>query len=273
LVNVKCYNCGSSASRPYDSENGYDLRKCQQCGLLYVNPRPADEVITESAKTGKHEGDNVLDVTGAYSDGKEARQRRILADLFQGEKAAGDWLDIGCGFGEFLGALQSVFGDGLRARGLEPNVAKIETAGRRGLNVSDFDLRTHNEKYDIVSVLNVYSHLPDPVETLGQWARLLRPGGQFVIETGDSCELPPWRHTKPYSLPDHLSFASEEIVSGILRRLGFEIAAVVKEPSYPDLKAGYAVRQMIKLLVPGKRANLGWLGNPRRDCWIRARFR
>jgi hypothetical protein len=30
---------------------------------------------------------------------------------------------------------------------------------------------------------------------------------------------------------------------------------------------------MIKLLVPGKRASLGWLGNPRRGLWIRARLR
>ena len=243
------------------------------CGLLYVNPRPCNEEISEAARTGQHQGDHILDTTGTYLERKEIRHRRILGELFRGERAAGDWLDIGCGFGEFLAALQEVFGKELRPRGTEPNVAKIETARRRGLEVSDTDLRRHETKYDFISALNVYSHLPDPVETLGQWAKLLKPGGQLVIETGDTCDLPAWRHTKPYSLPDHLSFASEKIVSGILERLGFGIAAVVKEPSYPDLKAGYAARQLLKLFVPGKRANLGWLGKPRRDLWIRARLR
>jgi ubiquinone/menaquinone biosynthesis C-methylase UbiE len=66
-----------------------------------------------------------------------------MAGLFPSERAAGDWLDIGCGLGDFLASLQRVFGKELRPRGTEPNMSKIETAQRRGLDVSDTDLRRH----------------------------------------------------------------------------------------------------------------------------------
>lgn len=67
MVRVACYNCGTHEAVKYASENGFDLVKCQQCGLLYVNPRPEANEIIEGAEQGLHHGDVDFDLTGRFA--------------------------------------------------------------------------------------------------------------------------------------------------------------------------------------------------------------
>jgi len=220
LKAVDCYFCGGSSHAPYAEENGYSLVKCDGCGLLYVNPRPDDDAITAAMQTGQHRGEETLDRVGAFLDDKVAGYEDVLADLFPDESPAGRWLDIGCGHGEFLEALRWQFGPAVAAEGLEPCRPKAAAARARGLTIRDEDGAIEPESLDAISALNVYSHLPDPVATIARWSRWLRPGGSFVIQTGDSCNLPVRHHHQPFDLPDHLSFANQRIVRSILERAG-----------------------------------------------------
>lgn len=268
---VNCVNCGSSQNQPYDQENGFSLVKCLQCGLLYVNPRPLGDAIAEAAQSGTYAGATILDVTGTYRATKRIKYKHVLASLFGDTIMKGSWLDVGCGHGEFLLALRDFSKNGLRLQGAEPNTAKAKSARAMGLSVGGLDFSHYTGNYDFISLLNVYSHLSNPLETIEQWGRLLTPGGQLIVETGDTAQLPRWRHPIPYSLPDHLSFASEKIVKDMLVRLQFKVIVMVKLALYDGLTSAYRVRQLVKLIVPGKRANLGWLPwNPKRDLWIRA---
>jgi SAM-dependent methyltransferase len=274
LVTVTCYNCGCPDSRLYDSENGFQLRKCAQCGLLYVNPRPPDGAVDDAARTGTHRGERELCTTGAYLASKELRLRRVLELVFKGALPEGSWLDIGAGFGELLAALQALCGSKLRVVGLEPNSAKVLAAQARGLPIELLGDTRARGPFDYVSALNVYSHLPDPVQTIREWADLLRPGGQILLQTGDTCELPAWRHPRPYSLPDHLSFASEAIVRGVLERVGLHVTTVLRQPLYPAVSPLYRLRQVAKRLIRVGTPNFGWVPwNPQRDLWILAQRR
>ena len=222
---VSCYACGSAAHQPYAQENGYRLVKCSGCGLLYVNPRPADDAISSAMQTGQHRGEETLDRVGRFLPAKVTGYERVLADLLAERRVDGRWLDIGCGHGEWLVALQRRFGAALEASGLEPCAPKADAARARGLSVLSSAETIAPGTLDAVSALNVYSHLPDPVVTLGQWCRWLRPGGLFVLQTGDSCDLPPQLHHRPFDLPDHLSFANQRIVRTILERVGMVVLA------------------------------------------------
>lgn len=262
MINVSCYNCTSQSSTVYATENGYTLVKCTQCGLLYLNPRPSDDEITSAHKVGKHRGAETLDVTGYFDHGKVAFYKKVLADFSYNEfqNAPKTWLDIGCGHGEFLLALQQYSQGKISAKGLEPNVNKQKTALARGLDVSDFDMQSHTNQYDVLSILNVYSHLPDPVQSLTEWRRNLKPGGELWIETGNTAHLTSAQHYRPFYLPDHLSFASEEIVVSILNRTGFEVIDIKK---YPFVRRNLVVvfKEMVKLLIPGKKSRLKYLLN------------
>jgi len=218
---------------------------------LYIQERPDDREISQAHKQGKHTGVEELDVTGVFNDRKIATYLGVLENLFKGELAdKRTWLDVGCGHGEFIVAVQQ-YGQGrVDVRGTEPNIHKQESARERGLNVSYFDIESHEDKYDVVSLLNVYSHLPDPPAFLKSLKKLLKAGGELVIQTGDTADFTAEEHYRPFYLPDHLSFASEKIVTDILKRLGFEILSLKKYPPYLSFSPKEVVKEIVKEFLP-----------------------
>ena len=141
------------------------------------------------------------------------------------------------------------------ARGTEPNIRKQESARAPGLDVGFFDLDSHPERYDALSLLNVYSHLPDPPNFLSSLARILNPRGWLLLQTGDSAHLSPREHYRPFGLPDHLSFASEAIIRGLLDRCGFRVTGIIKYPR-DTLGSAKVWKEVVKLAIPGYRSKI-----------------
>jgi SAM-dependent methyltransferase len=257
MISVTCYNCGDDSTIDYSQENGYKLVACESCGLLYVNPRPDDKDISSSAKTGVHQGENLIDVTGKFSYKKVNNYINVLKDIFGIHLPlnVNSWLDIGCGHGELLLAIQN-FGTDRKIwlKGLEPNDSKRQSALKHNLDVSNFNLSEHCHKYDVVSLLNVYSHLPNPPQFIAEFISLLNPGGMILLETGDTAHLSADEQLRPFYLPDHLSFASQKIVVDILERSNFEILVIKK---YPAIK--FSITRLLKesanLVIPNKVSN------------------
>lgn len=272
MVSVNCYNCGSDEHTLYAVENGYNLVKCTSCGLLYVNPRPSEEEIVEGAQQGLHKGDITFNVTGRFDPVKVLKYKQVLRDLYPNGCGAKSWLDVGCGHGELLVSVNEVYNGAVTITGTEPNVHKQKSAQARGLNVSYFDLFTHTSKYDVVSLLNVFSHLPDPRVFIDRCKEMLNPGGELVIQTGDSADYPPEEHFRPLFLPDHLSFGSEKILRNILNKSGFEIVEIRHYPIVHPSLFSFA-REVLKIVWPGQKSRIKYMLNSkyRADMFIRAR--
>jgi 2-polyprenyl-3-methyl-5-hydroxy-6-metoxy-1,4-benzoquinol methylase len=273
VYEVKCYNCNSNEATFYATENGYNLVKCSGCGLLYVNPRPSDDEIVEGAQQGLHKGDVTLDHTGKFDPVKLSMYRRVLKDIYPNGCTGKSWLDIGCGHGELLASVNDVYNRAISIKGTEPNVYKQEAARKRGLDVTYFDIFTHDSKYDVISLLNVFSHLPDPLVFLRRCKDMLASGGELIIQTGDSAHFSPEEHFRPLFLPDHLSFASEKIVRDILVRSGFEVVTVKHYPIiYPHIVS--VGKEILKLVWPGKKSRIRYMMSPkyRADMFVKARM-
>lgn len=260
MSSTPCYHCKSSDSEFYASENSFDLVRCCECGLLFVDPAPNQEQITQAHHVGVHQGDAQVDVTGCFEARKVKAYGKILKDLFGNELASKKrrWLDIGCGHGEFIESLHLSSGNQVSAIGLEPNVKKQASAHARGLDVSDFDLNTHAPKYDTLSFLNVWSHLPDPPSIIKSWCDRLKPGGELLLQTGDTAHLSAEQHYRPFFLPDHLSFASRTIVCEVLESLHFDIVEVrqypFREASLPNIG-----KEIIKAFLPNRTSHLRYM--------------
>ena len=272
-----CYNCGSNQSFGYAEENGYALVRCNGCGLIYVANPPTPDEISQAHMQGRHGGRQEIDTTGRFDARKVAHYLSVLSDLFGDEYcSAKTWLDVGCGHGEFMLAVQRWSNNTILIEGTEPNERKRRSAAAHGLHVEFHDLATHARTYDVISLLNVYSHLPDPPAFLQVVRRLLSPGGELVLETGDSAGLCARDHHRPFFLPDHLSFASEKIVVDILERVGFKIQRIAKYPLV-HFEWGPFARELLKATLPWRRSALRYYIQRRRysqtDMFIRARLR
>jgi SAM-dependent methyltransferase len=277
LITTNCYNCNSADSVLYDVENGYNYVRCSQCSLIYLNPRPSDADISVFHQLGVHRGESLENVSGKYKKGKIKRYLTILKDFYSPHELKNKrFLDIGCGFGEFLESVINYTNGDIKAIGSEPNEYKRASCRERGLSVDFIDLDKTEAQFDVISLLNVYSHLPHPVEFLKKIKSLLKPNGELFLETGHSSHLPVKHHHKPYHAPDHLSFANKEIVENILGRIGFDIVKtsfyrLENLPKITDVKGN--LEQVVKTILgrDGSWSNL-LAKYPIRDMFIRVRM-
>ena len=89
-------------------------------------------------------------------------------------------LDIGSGTGEFILAIKNFADDNIDILGSEPNLDKQKIANKK-INTTFVDIDNSDDKYDFISMLNVYSHIYDPVNfikikkiTKTKWRNLYR---------------------------------------------------------------------------------------------------
>jgi len=104
---------------------------------------------------------------------------------------------------------------------------KADDAKRRGLNVREGYLSDITEKYDFLSLINVFSHIPDFHDFLKDVKKILKPDGEFFLETGNIGDLPNASDVPTeLDLPDHLIFAGEKTIAGFLTDAGFSIIEI-----------------------------------------------
>ncbi len=160
--------------------------------------RPRLDLIDAATRTGSHLTDHgELSVTGTFSAIRQRRLRMVVKRMFREHVRNGvplRWLDIGCGHGELLLTLRGVLPAGSTIVGVEPNVHKIAGARARGAQVVA-GLEDVDGEFDVLSLMNVYSHLPDPVLTISEiTSRFLADNGELLVETGNAAEVPDRSH-------------------------------------------------------------------------------
>jgi SAM-dependent methyltransferase len=231
---IACPYCGATESFVWAVEIGFTAARCPGCALIYVNPRPPLASIDHAVRTGSHgEEASHLNVVSRRIDAKVARYRRLFARLFDDVWTAGrpiGWLDVGAGYGEIVEAVGALAPPGSRVEGLEPMAPKAAQARARGLTITEDYLRPGRPKVGFVSIVDVFSHIPDFDAFLADVASVLEPGGEIFVETGNLADLKR-REEFPgeLGLPDHLVFAGEKHLLGYLDRAGFEVVRLERQ--------------------------------------------
>jgi 2-polyprenyl-3-methyl-5-hydroxy-6-metoxy-1,4-benzoquinol methylase len=230
---VVCPFCGSDESVPWASENGFTACQCCLCRFIYVNPRPSAEIVQNAVETGVHnELDNNKSAVARRVPSKVAHYKTFFREMFDDVWSYSEpisWLDIGAGYGEIIEALSCLAPKGSRIEGVEPMIPKAESAKKRGLVVHATLLEDINDKYDFVSLVHVFSHIPDFRSFLKLIKEVLNPKGEIFLETGNAADLKSRREVPTeLDLPDHLTFAGKKHLLGFLEGAGFEILQIVE---------------------------------------------
>jgi 2-polyprenyl-3-methyl-5-hydroxy-6-metoxy-1,4-benzoquinol methylase len=269
-----CPLCGADQARPWGAENGWTAVKCQPCGFVYVSPRPSAERIDAATALGLHPGQqSTLDVRGAFNHRKVAGLRVRLEQQYPGDELRRRpfrWLDVGAGFGELLLALRVLAPVGSTLVGVEACRPKVEAARRLGLELTAGSLADVDGPYDYISLVNVFSHLPDPQRFFRDMVTLLSPRGELLVVTGNAGDIPRSDYPQQLCLPEHLVFAGAAHLRTIFERAGCQI---VSENAYRTSLPRPRIEQRAE-------AGLAWLLGRRvgysgafRSLWLRARRR
>ncbi|QDV83005.1 Ubiquinone biosynthesis O-methyltransferase [Stieleria magnilauensis] len=143
-------------------------------------------------------------------------------------------LDVGAFDGAFLNQLP----DAWKKFAIEPSPKGREMLRSSQIEliaeyVEDLSLITHGDRFDIVTLFDVFEHLPDPSSTLKTLAGLVKPSGRLVIST---CNADHWswrllrgQHWYLHSI-QHLCFATTEFFRAWGEQHGLLVESLVNHP-------------------------------------------
>jgi 2-polyprenyl-3-methyl-5-hydroxy-6-metoxy-1,4-benzoquinol methylase len=209
----------------------WQIRRCRDCGFGWTLPHSKPESFSRHYPDGYYgETEKTIE---EFLSGKLARTRswrgemgkvRLVGKYISG----GRILDVGCGEGKFLWAL-----DGRRwsRTGVEPSKKTLDLVKSRlqGLRLIPGTIGSHDldpESFDAITFWHVLEHIPDTPSVLRRAASLLRPGGWIFISLPNFDSLQAkifrkyWYHL---DVPRHIYHFSKSSLDLLLEQVHFSI--------------------------------------------------
>lgn len=214
----RCPVCGSPELTRHMETGGLALDRCGRCGTVFQNPLPVPEEsaghYVQYRRMGGRRFVSVVEGLIGISRMKRAVKVARLA-------SPGRILDIGCGRGWMLKRLVSTgwdcYGVELPGRGPGDAPFKLHEGDLMGAGYeADF--------FDVVTMWHVLEHLHNPLETMAEIHRVLKPGGAVLIEVPNAGGLQSalfgrrWFHL---DLPRHIFHFGRGQLVHLLRISGF----------------------------------------------------
>jgi 2-polyprenyl-3-methyl-5-hydroxy-6-metoxy-1,4-benzoquinol methylase len=165
--------CVSEAASELFTQPSYFLRRCVSCGLYYKSHVIDGHGLARYYSQCDY---RKWEIAGLFPT--ERVVLRILRRLPKGARI----LDYGCSSGRLLHRIVERY----ECLGYEVNPAAREAASRKGIKMLAALSELKEYSLHAVVMVDVFEHLPRPTEVIRRLARLVKPGGIFVIVTGNA---------------------------------------------------------------------------------------
>jgi len=225
----ECPGCLGTRFSPMSGREFLSI--CNDCGLVFDNPRPTPEVIA-----AYYDKETQYDTWIQNLEVRDRLWRRRIRKMSQHRKR-GTLLDVGTGIGQFLNLARAEYNPVV---GTEISSSAIEIAKRLyNLDIlkGTIDSLHIDQQFDNVTAFHVLEHVHQPAAFLERCNRLLSPGGRLFLAVPNDLDMLASRIGKdtltPISLSDaeiHLSHFTKKSLVTILSRCGFELIHVSLDP-------------------------------------------
>jgi len=230
-----CPLCGSIETDHAFQDSGCALRGCNSCELFFVYPYPASKLQHEQVSSGEYGGIELLDCERRYQ-GERLYYDRHFAPIADECRQATSLLDVGCGAGHLL----QRFADrsDMRRLGIELNSQAAQYARSvAGCDIREIPIEQFQsaEKFDVITMINVFSHIPSFDGMFRSLSAALKPDGKLILRTSEmSRTVSRWNQVH-WGIPDDLHFLGMGTIDFICARYGFEVIRHIQTPYEDEL--------------------------------------
>jgi 2-polyprenyl-3-methyl-5-hydroxy-6-metoxy-1,4-benzoquinol methylase len=224
---IDCPLCGSSSYQPLFTKQGFDIVRCSDCTLVYVNPQLDEQIVLDEYRTAETL-DLWFDVlTSERQQELDRAKFSEILDLLEPLRGGGRILDLGCSTGLFLHLAETRGWSGLGIE-LSPK-ARGYAQDEYGLDVLAEPLESSEleaESFDAVTLLSVLEHANNPRQILLDCVHVLRPGGAFyvVVPNVESLACRVLRaHARTFDGRNHLTYFSPGTLAAMLESVGLDV--------------------------------------------------
>ncbi|HSM84398.1 MAG TPA: class I SAM-dependent methyltransferase [Nodosilinea sp.] len=242
LEHTDCCLCGLDDATPVAVGEDFEYRtspdyflavQCRRCGLVYLNPRPSSDSLTQIYPPDYHAFEFSAATFGlVYRVRRRLEARRLLA-YCRGLPSQAHILDVGCGDGFHLDLLREYGQPGWQLEGVDPSELAATAAQRRGLQVHHGTIQALDlpaASYDLAFMIATVEHVDDPVGVVQAVRSRLKPGGRLVIVTDNTATLDfalfKRRHWGGYHFPRHWNLFSPGTIRTLASRVDMEIESL-----------------------------------------------
>lgn len=209
----------------------FEIKECLACRLVSTFP------VLDSAGMSKYYPDNYLPYYKALDEirnpflrwyrakGVQRKCQIVLRNYSSIERKK--ILDIGSATGLFLYGMRE---HGWNVAGVEPSRFASDYAHQKyGIFiVNGFVNETNfpNESFDVITLWDVFEHLPNPNEVLEIAYKWIKPGGIIIITTPNTASWLRKRYQDNWAgwdTPRHYHIYNKNNLSAMLTRAGFDI--------------------------------------------------
>lgn len=259
LTPAVCAVCGIEDTDPiavgedfeyHTSADSFLAVRCNGCGLVYLNPRPADSEFTRIYPNHYHAFSFRAEEYGFVHRCRRWIESRRLLRWLRGIPDNAQILDFGCGDGFHLRLIRDQGRAGWRNEGVDADSRAVASAVQAGLNVrlcrSDAD-PLPSSTYDAIFLIMTVEHLSEPGKTLVRLKESLKPGGRLIVVTDNCHTLDAWifrgRHWGGYHFPRHFNLFDRKTLTRLAQKSGLEVRSV--STSFSPVNWVYSIRNWL----------------------------
>jgi SAM-dependent methyltransferase len=234
LVDVDCPACGCSARQDGFTKLGFSYVLCQDCGSLYLSPRPSLAAMDSFYRDAESVKFWSTEFYRQTADSRRERLFRPRAEL--AARLAEEWTlgpgavlaDIGPGYGIFLEEVAAT-GRFASVIGVEPAANMAEICRNKGFDVVEKlveHIHDGEVAADLLTTFEVLEHSADLPGFVAALRRCLKPGGIVLATTltvsGFDIQVL-WQDANAIFPPHHANFISVAGYRRLFERSGFDI--------------------------------------------------
>lgn len=229
LEYVDCNLCKKNDTKVYLKKDNFSIVKCQNCGLIYVNPRPTEHELFKIYDDLYFTGERRYGIEDYFGRGRKSAQKRAneTIKIIKKHKYQGNILDVGCAGGIFL---QTAIENNFNAYGIEVSRYAVETAEemlKLKIELGTLEKCSFKNKFfDVITLLDVIEHFPNPCISLQKINDLLKDDGIILIYTPNINSLPFYTIKEGWGIiaPEHHTYYfSPKTIEMMLNKNGFII--------------------------------------------------